>query len=46
MAAEFPDRIVKTFQLTEVAVTRNLFAAILIRIAQLAIPPPVAGCPA
>jgi len=35
-----------TFQLAEVAVTRNLFAAILIRIAQLAIPPPVAGCPA
>jgi hypothetical protein len=33
-----------TFQLAEVAVTRNLFAAILNRIARLAIPPPlVAG---
>jgi hypothetical protein len=33
-----------TFQLAEVAVTRNLFAAILDRIARLAIPPPtVAG---
>lgn len=33
-----------TFQLAEVAVTRNLFAAILERIARLAIPPPlVAG---
>jgi hypothetical protein len=32
-----------TFQLAEVAVTRNLFAAILDRIAQLAIPPPVVG---
>ena len=30
-----------TFQLAEVAVTRNLFAAILDRIAQLAIPPPI-----
>jgi hypothetical protein len=30
-----------TFQLAEVAVTRNLFAAILDRIAQLAMPPPV-----
>jgi hypothetical protein len=30
-----------TFQLAEVAVTRNLFATILDRIAQLAIPPPV-----
>ncbi len=30
-----------TFQLAEVAVTRNLFAAILDRIARLAIPPPV-----
>jgi hypothetical protein len=30
-----------TFQLAEVAVTRNLFAAILHRIARLAIPPPV-----
>ena len=30
-----------TFQLAEVAVTRNLFAAILDRIAQLAIPPPL-----
>jgi hypothetical protein len=29
------------FQLAEVAVTRNLFAAILHRIARLAIPPPV-----
>jgi hypothetical protein len=29
------------FQLTEVAVSRNSFAAILDRIAQLAIPPPV-----
>ena len=36
-----------TFQLAEVAVTRKLFAAILKRIEQLAIPPPVvAGCPA
>ena len=32
-----------TFQLAEVAVTRNLFAAILDRIARLAIPPPVLG---
>jgi hypothetical protein len=32
-----------TFQLAEVAVTRNLFAAILNRIARLAIPPPVVG---
>jgi len=33
-----------TFQLAEVAVTRELFAAILDRIARLAIPPPlVAG---
>jgi hypothetical protein len=30
-----------TFQLAEVAVTRNLFAAILDRIVQLAIPPPI-----
>jgi len=30
-----------TFQLAEVAVTRNLFAAILTTIAQLALPPPV-----
>ena len=30
-----------TFQLAEVAVTRNLFAAILDRIARLAIPPPI-----
>ena len=30
-----------TFQLAEVAVTRNLFAAILDRIARLAVPPPV-----
>jgi hypothetical protein len=30
-----------TFQLAEVAVTRNLFVAILDRIAQVAIPPPV-----
>jgi hypothetical protein len=30
-----------TFQLAEVAVTRNLFAAILDRIARLAMPPPV-----
>ena len=29
-----------TFQLAEVAVTRNLFAVILDRIARLAIPPP------
>jgi hypothetical protein len=29
-----------TFQLAEVAVTRDLFAAILDRIARLAIPPP------
>ncbi len=36
-----------TFQLAEVAVTRKLFAAILKRIEQLAIPPPfVGGCPA
>ena len=36
-----------TFQLAEVAVTRKLFAAILKRIEQLAIPRPVvAGCPA
>ena len=33
-----------TFQLAEVAVTRNLFAAILDRITQLAIPPPVLVC--
>ena len=33
-----------TFQLAEVAVTRNLFAAILNRIARLAIPPPVIVC--
>lgn len=32
-----------TFQLAEVAVTRNLFAAILARIARLAQPPPVVG---
>jgi hypothetical protein len=32
-----------TFQLAEVAVTRNLFAAILNRIARLAMPPPVVG---
>jgi len=31
-----------TFQLAEVAVTRNLFAAILDRIARLAMPPPIA----
>ena len=31
-----------TFQLAEVAVTRNLFAAILDRIARLALPPPIA----
>ena len=30
-----------TFQLAEVAVTRNLFAAILDRIEELALPPPV-----
>jgi len=30
-----------TFQLAEVAVTRNLFAAILARIARLAVPPPL-----
>jgi hypothetical protein len=30
-----------TFQLAEVAVTRNLFAAILDRITRLALPPPV-----
>ena len=30
-----------TFQLAEVAVTRNLFATILDRIARLAIPPPI-----
>jgi hypothetical protein len=30
-----------TFQLAEVAVTRNLFAAILYRIARLVRPPPV-----
>lgn len=36
-----------TFQLAEVAVTRNLFGAILERIARLALPPPlVTGCPA
>ncbi len=35
-----------TFQLAEVAVTRNLFAAILDRIERLALPPPVvAGYP-
>jgi len=34
-----------TFQLAEVAVTRNLFAAVLGRIERLALPPPVvAGC--
>jgi len=33
-----------TFQLAEVAVTRNLFAAILDRITQLTIPPPVLVC--
>jgi len=34
-----------TFQLAEVAVTRRLFASILDRIAQLAIPPPsMSGC--
>jgi len=33
-----------TFQLAEVAVTRNLFAAVLNRIAQPAIPPPVLVC--
>ena len=34
-----------TFQLAEVAVTRELFAAILDRIERLALPPPVvAGC--
>ena len=32
-----------TFQLAKVAVTRNLFAAILARIARLAIPPSVVG---
>jgi Transposase DDE domain group 1 len=32
-----------TFQLAQVAVTRHLFAAILRRIARLAIPPPVVG---
>ena len=32
-----------TFQLAEVAVARNLFAAILARIARLAIPPPAVG---
>jgi len=32
------------FQLAEVAITRNLFAAILDRIARLAIPPPVLVC--
>jgi hypothetical protein len=32
------------FQLAEVAITRNLFATILDRIAQLAIPPPVLVC--
>jgi hypothetical protein len=38
----------KTFQLAEVAVTRNLFGAILDRIARLAVPPPVVvgGMPA
>ena len=36
-----------TFRLAEVAVTRRLFAAILARIGQLAIPPPlVAGADA
>ena len=30
-----------TFQLAEVAVTRNLFAAVLDRIVLLAIPPPI-----
>ena len=36
-----------TFQLAEVAVTRNLFAAILDRIERFAMPPPViSGCPA
>ncbi len=33
-----------TFQLAEVAVTRNLFSAILDRITRLAIPPPVLVC--
>jgi len=32
-----------TFQLAEMAVTRDLFAAILDRIARLAIPPPLAA---
>ena len=32
-----------TFQLAEVAVTRNLFAKIIDRIARLALPPPVVG---
>ena len=32
-----------TFQLAEVAVTRDLFAAILQRIARLAVPPPPVG---
>jgi len=35
-----------TFQLAEVAIPRKLFAAILAKVAQLAIPPPVAGFPA
>jgi hypothetical protein len=34
---------VRDVQLAEVSVTRNLFAAILNRIARLAIPPPVIG---
>jgi Transposase DDE domain group 1 len=34
-----------TFQLAEVAVTRNLFATILQRIARLALPPPVVAGP-
>ncbi|MEE9603542.1 MAG: transposase, partial [Thermoguttaceae bacterium] len=33
-----------TFQLAEVAVTQNLFAAIIDRIARLAIPPPIVAC--
>ncbi len=51
--ATLPEKLVKigakvtrhsryvTFQLAEVAVTRNLFAAIIDRIARLAIPPPI-----
>ena len=33
-----------TFQLAELALARNLFAAMLDRIARLAIPPPVLVC--